>query len=119
MSNSRSQASGVFQLYSDALAGLGQHLTEPVWQSLMAELRGCQGKIVVTGVGTSGIAARKVAHMLACVERPAIYLNATDAAHGDLGFLRSDDLVIMLSRGGIRTSSPGCCPGWLRGMCPS
>lgn len=52
----------------------------------MAELRGCQGKIVVTGVGTSGIAARKVAHMLACVERPAIYLNATDAAHGDLGF---------------------------------
>lgn len=86
MSNSWSQASGVFQLYSDALAGLGQHLTEPVWQSLMAELRGCQGKIVVTGVGTSGIAARKVAHMLACVERPAIYLNATDAAHGDLGF---------------------------------
>lgn len=54
----------------------------------MAELRGCQGKIVVTGVGTSGIAARKVAHMLACVERPAIYLNATDAAHGDLGFTR-------------------------------
>ena len=100
MSNSWSQASGVFQLYSDALAGLGQHLTEPVWQSLMAELRGCQGKVVVTGVGTSGIAARKVAHMLACVERPAIYLNATDAAHGDLGFLRADDLVIMLSRGG-------------------
>ena len=64
MSNSWSQASGVFQLYSDALAGLGQHLTEPVWQLLMAELRGCQGKIVVTGVGTSGIAARKVAHML-------------------------------------------------------
>lgn len=44
MSDSWSQASGVFQLYSDALAGLGQHLTEPVWQSLMAELRGCQGK---------------------------------------------------------------------------
>ena len=86
MSNSWSQATGVFQLYSDALAGLGQHLTEPLWQSLMAELRGCRGKIVVTGVGTSGIAARKVAHMLACVERPAIYLNTTDAAHGDLGF---------------------------------
>ena len=77
MSDSWAQATGVFQLYSDALAGLGQHLTEPLWQSLMAELRGCRGKIVVTGVGTSGIAARKVAHMLACVERPAIYLNAT------------------------------------------
>lgn len=41
MSNSWSQATGVFQIYSDALAGLGQHLTEPVWLSLMAELRGC------------------------------------------------------------------------------
>lgn len=54
----------------------------------MSELRDCTGKIVVTGVGTSGIAARKVAHMLACVERPAIYLNATDAAHGDWVFTR-------------------------------
>ena len=63
MNDSWPQASGVFQLYSEALAGLGQHLTEPLWQSLMAELRGCQGKIVVTGVGTSGIAARKVAHV--------------------------------------------------------
>ncbi|MGI3449832.1 SIS domain-containing protein [Citrobacter arsenatis] len=111
MSNSWSQATDVFQLYSDALAGLGQHLTEPVWQSLMAELRGCQGKIVVTGVGTSGIAARKVAHMLACVERPAIYLNATDAAHGDLGFLRTDDLVIMLSRGGNSDELTRLLPG--------
>lgn len=77
------------------------------------------GKIVVTGVGTSGIAARKVAHMLACVERPAIYLNATDAAHGDLGFLRADDLVIMLSRGGNSMNLPGCCQGWRREMCRS
>lgn len=52
------------------------------------------------GVGTSGIAARKVAHMLACVEQPAIYLNATDAAHGDLGFLGAQDIIILISRGG-------------------
>ena len=94
MSNSWSQASGVFQLYSNALAGLGQHLTEPLWQSLMAELRGCRGKIVVTGVGTSGIAARKIAHMLACVEHPAIWLSAADAAHGDgCGWLSSRALA--------------------------
>lgn len=111
MSNSWSQATGVFQLYSEALAGLSQHLTEQTWLALMAELRGCKGKIVVTGVGTSGIAARKVAHMLACVERPAIYLNATDAAHGDLGFLRADDLVIMLSRGGNSDELTRLLPG--------
>jgi D-arabinose 5-phosphate isomerase GutQ len=77
----------------------------------MSELRDCTGKIVVTGVGTSGIAARKVAHMLACVERPAIYLNATDAAHGDLGFLRADDRVIMLSRGGNSDELTRLLPG--------
>lgn len=111
MSDSWPQATGVWHLYSDALAGLQQHLNEQIWQSLMAELRSCTGKIVVTGVGTSGIAARKVAHMLACVERPAIYLNATDAAHGDLGFLRTDDLVIMLSRGGNSNELTRLLPG--------
>ncbi|UQY44233.1 KpsF/GutQ family sugar-phosphate isomerase [Mixta hanseatica] len=100
MNPSWQQATDVWRLYSEALNALEQHLTEPLWAALLAELRGCKGKIVVTGVGTSGIAARKIAHMLACVERPAIYLNATDAAHGDLGFLDGDDLMIMLSRGG-------------------
>jgi len=111
MSRSWQQATGVWALYSEALAGLSQHLDESMWTSLMAELRGCQGKIIVTGVGTSGIAARKIAHMLACVERPAIYLNATDAAHGDMGFLREDDLVIMLSRGGNSDELTRLLPG--------
>ena len=111
MSRSWQQATGAWRLYSEALNGLGQHLNEPLWQALLAELRGCKGKIVVTGVGTSGIAARKIAHMLACVERPAIYLNPTDAAHGDLGFLRADDLLIMLSRGGNSDELTRLLPG--------
>jgi len=111
MSSSWQQATAAWSIYSEALAGLGQHLSEPQWEALLAELRGCKGKIVVTGVGTSGIAARKIAHMLACVERPAIYLNATDAAHGDLGFLRADDLMIMLSRGGNSDELTRLLPG--------
>lgn len=87
-------------VYSRELAQLPQRIDAATWQQLIARLSGCKGKIAVSGVGTSGIAARKVAHMLACVERPAIYLNATDAAHGDLGFLRSEDLMILISRGG-------------------
>ncbi|WP_072569363.1 MULTISPECIES: KpsF/GutQ family sugar-phosphate isomerase [unclassified Enterobacter] len=111
MNSAWRQANEAWQTYSDALAGLGQHLTAEQWDALLAELRGCTGKIVVTGVGTSGIAARKIAHMLACVERPAIYLNATDAAHGDLGFLRSGDLMIMLSRGGNSDELTRLLPG--------
>jgi D-arabinose 5-phosphate isomerase GutQ len=111
MSSGWQQANDAWQTYSEALAGLGQHLTSAQWEALLGELRGCTGKIVVTGVGTSGIAARKIAHMLACVERPAIYLNATDAAHGDLGFLRSGDLMIMLSRGGNSDELTRLLPG--------
>lgn len=94
------RATQAWAIYSRELAQLGQRIDPQTWQRLLTLLAECRGKIVVTGVGTSGIAARKVAHMLACVERPAIYLNATDAAHGDLGFLRADDLMILISRGG-------------------
>lgn len=111
MSDSWQQARETWLLYSEALAGLDRHLDAGRWQALMAALRDCKGKVVVTGVGTSGIAARKVAHMLACVERPAIYLSATDAAHGDLGFLRSDDLLIMISRGGNSDELTRLLPG--------
>lgn len=98
--NAWQQAGQAWRVYSEELAQLSQRLDEGLWNALLAKLAGCKGKIAVTGVGTSGVAARKVAHMLACVERPAIYLNATDAAHGDLGFLRADDIIIMISRGG-------------------
>lgn len=94
------QACAGWQIYSDELLALRHNLDQNIWQGVLDTLAACSGKIAVTGVGTSGIAARKVAHMLACVEQPAVYLNPTDAAHGDLGFLRGEDVLIMISRGG-------------------
>ncbi|AMO48943.1 D-arabinose 5-phosphate isomerase GutQ [Kosakonia oryzendophytica] len=105
------QACAAWHIYSEEMAALSSRLNDALWEALIAELRGCRGKIAVTGVGTSGIAARKIAHMLACVERPAIYLNATDAAHGDLGFLDGNDLMIMLSRGGHSDELTRLLPG--------
>lgn len=89
-----------WRTYSLELLALQNHLDADIWRQLLTLVTGCKGKIAVTGVGTSGIAARKIAHMLACVEQPSVYISATDAAHGDLGFLRSDDLIILISRGG-------------------
>jgi len=94
------QACTGWQTYSQELLALQRNIDPQIWQDLLNRLASCKGKIAVTGVGTSGIAARKIAHMLACVEQPAVYLNATDAAHGDLGFMREEDLMIMISRGG-------------------
>lgn len=94
------QATAGWDTYRQALAALETQLDRQQWLAVLAALAACHGKIAVTGIGTSGIAARKIAHMLACVEHPAIWISAADAAHGDIGFLRHDDVLIMLSRGG-------------------
>jgi arabinose-5-phosphate isomerase len=57
----------------------------------------CRGKVVVTGMGKSGLAARKLAATFASTGCPAIFLNAADALHGDLGVVAPADLVLMLS----------------------
>lgn len=94
------QATAAWQTYRQALSTLETELDRQQWQTVLDALASCRGKIAVTGIGTSGIAARKIAHMLACIEHPAIWLSAADAAHGDIGFLREGDVLIMLSRGG-------------------
>jgi arabinose-5-phosphate isomerase len=63
-------------------------------------LDGCQGKVIVTGMGKSGIIARKIAATLSSTGTSAIFLHAAEAVHGDLGVLRSDDVVIALSYSG-------------------
>ena len=94
------QATTGWETYRQALTALETGLDRQQWLAVLNALAACKGKIAVTGIGTSGIAARKIAHMLACVEHPAIWLSAADAAHGDIGFLRNNDVLIMLSRGG-------------------
>jgi len=72
----------------------------------------CKGRIVVAGCGTSAAAARKIAHSLCCVERPACYLNPADAVHGALGLLQKDDVFVLISKGGntreIISMIPAC-----------
>ncbi|CAH0303167.1 Arabinose 5-phosphate isomerase KpsF [Peribacillus simplex] len=59
-----------------------------------------EGKVLVAGCGTSGAAAKKIAHSLSCIERPASYLNPADAVHGALGLLQKGDILILISKGG-------------------
>ena len=63
-------------------------------------LDNCPGRVMITGVGTSGAAARKIAHSLACLEVPAVYLSPGDALHGASGMIRSGDVMIFISKGG-------------------
>src|ERR1700704_976533 len=58
------------------------------------------GKLVVTGLGKSGLVARKIVGTLCSTGTPAVFLHAAEAAHGDLGIYAPDDLTLMVSKSG-------------------
>lgn len=60
----------------------------------------CRGKVVVTGVGKSGIIARKIAGTLSSLGTLAIFLHPGDALHGDLGIIQSQDIVLAIAKSG-------------------
>jgi arabinose-5-phosphate isomerase len=63
-------------------------------------LYGCKGRVIVTGVGKSGIIARKIVATMNSTGTPAVFLHPSDAVHGDLGIVRGDDVVICISKSG-------------------
>jgi arabinose-5-phosphate isomerase len=63
-------------------------------------LERCAGKVVVTGIGKSGIVAEKIAATMSSTGTAAVYLHASDALHGGLGLVAAEDVVIALSNSG-------------------
>ncbi len=63
-------------------------------------LAGCGGRVLTSGIGKSGIVARKLAATLCSLDAPAQFLHAADALHGDLGAVRSGDVVVAVSVSG-------------------
>lgn len=59
-----------------------------------------KGKVIITGIGKSGIIGKKIAGTLTSTGTPAFFLNPADASHGDLGMVQRDDIVIALSKSG-------------------
>ena len=66
----------------------------------VALLLQCKGRVVVSGIGKSGHIARKIAATLASTGTPALFLHAAEAAHGDLGMITRDDVLVALSYSG-------------------
>ncbi len=63
-------------------------------------LKSAKGRIVVTGVGKSGHAARKIAATFASTGSPALFVHPSEASHGDLGMISKDDVILALSKSG-------------------
>ena len=63
-------------------------------------IRDCRGRVIVTGMGKSGIIARKISATLASTGTPAFFLHPAEAIHGDLGVVQAGDIVVALSHSG-------------------
>jgi arabinose-5-phosphate isomerase len=63
-------------------------------------LAGTRGRVVVTGIGKSGLVGRKIAATLSSTGTPALFVHATEALHGDAGAVRADDTLLAISNSG-------------------
>ncbi len=72
----------------------------PEFEKAVELILKCTGKVVVTGVGKSGIIGRKIASTLSSTGTPAFFLHPADALHGDLGMLEMRDIVLAISKSG-------------------
>ena len=82
-----------------ALQELGQGLDES-FVAAVRKLFACPGRVLTTGLGKSGIVARKLAATFTSTGTPSHFIHPVEAAHGDLGVVRGSDILIALSRGG-------------------
>ena len=64
------------------------------------KFKDCKGKVIVTGMGKSGIIGRKIVGTLASIGMPSIFLHPGDAVHGDLGVVSKNDIVLLISNSG-------------------
>ena len=89
----------VLQTEAAAILGLVDRLDES-FETAVRLLMECRGRVIVTGMGKSGIISRKIAATLASTGTPAFFLHPAEAIHGDLGVVQSDDVVVALSNTG-------------------
>jgi arabinose-5-phosphate isomerase len=93
----------VVRIEAEALRALADRIAGPMaraFEQALDYLYGCSGRVVVTGLGKSGLVARKVAATLSSTGTPALFLHPAEAAHGDLGMIVRGDVVLALSYSG-------------------
>ena len=92
-------AKRVISLEAQELLRMQERLGEEIYRAVEI-LYNCKGRVVVTGMGKSGIIARKIAATLASTGTPSLFLHPAEGIHGDLGMVMREDAVIALSNSG-------------------
>lgn len=92
----------VLQSEADAIAGLIDRLGT-TFEKAIDLLASCKGRLVLTGMGKSGIVCRKIAATFSSTGMPALFLHPGEAIHGDLGMVMPGDVVVAVSNSGETT----------------
>ncbi|ROQ93515.1 arabinose-5-phosphate isomerase [Desulfosoma caldarium] len=92
-------AKDVLHIEAEGLLTLMEHVDESFARAV-EWIYASPGRVIVTGVGKSGIVGRKIVATLSSTGTPALFLHPVEAMHGDLGMVRSEDIVLALSNSG-------------------
>ena len=93
------RAKRVLKIESDSVAGLIDRIDD-TFANVVRALDECQGHVVVTGMGKSGLIGQKIAATFSSIGVPSVFLHAAEASHGDVGVLSRGDIVIAISNSG-------------------
>jgi arabinose-5-phosphate isomerase len=89
----------VLRLEAESITALRARLDDRFVEAV-GLLRRCRGRVIVTGIGKSGIIGRKIAATLASTGTPAYFLHPAEGVHGDIGMMAREDVVLALSNSG-------------------
>jgi arabinose-5-phosphate isomerase len=89
----------VVRIEAEAITALEQHIDEN-FSKAVEMLFNAKGRVVITGMGKSGIIARKISATMNSTGTPSLFLHPSDALHGDLGVVAPEDVVICISKSG-------------------
>lgn len=99
----------VLRIESESVASLAERLGVAFAEAVRV-IEAISGRVVVTGIGKSGIVARKLASTFSSTGTPAIFLHPVEAAHGDVGMLVGGDLVLAISKSGESSEMESLLP---------
>ncbi len=99
MNKDLEEAGRVLDIEARAITNLKKRLDERFVRAVDL-LHGCEGKIIVTGMGKSGQVGRKISSTLSSTGSPSVFLHPAESSHGDLGIIASRDVIVAISYGG-------------------
>ena len=103
----------VLELEGETIGRLAHKIGKP-YVDAVQEMRKCAGKVVLTGIGKSGLIAQKIASTMVSTGTPALFLHPAEGMHGDVGIVHRSDIVIAISKSGESDELIGLLPSLKR-----